>query len=192
MDTDSLQAIGRFLFVKDEPTPVDLAMVLGSPSVNSIYPAISLFQAGLTRQILISGAGQSLSGQPEWEFYRDTALQAGIPNEALILEKQATNTVENFRFSAALIAATVGWSQVSSIALCAKPFHMRRTLMTARAFFPSEVSLIARPAEDPMNLLASNWADTPEGRRRVLEELGKISRYALQGDFDVTDTTDSA
>lgn len=187
MDSDSLQAISSFLFVRDEPAPVDLAVVLGSPSVNSIYPAISLFQAGLTHQILITGAGQSTSGQPEWELYRDTALQAGIPNDALLLEKQATNTAENLSFSAELIAATIGWSRVASIALCAKPFHMRRALLTARKFFPLEVNLIARPAEDPMNLLASNWADTPQGRRRVFEELGKISRYALNGDFDVTD-----
>ena len=186
MDADSLHAIGHFLFVRDEPVPVDLAVVLGSPSVNSIDPAIALFQAGLTRQILITGAGPAVSGQLEWEMYRDAARQAGVPADALLLEKRATNTAENFSFSAALIAATVGWSQVGAIALCAKPFHMRRALMTAKKYFPPDVTLIARPAEDPMNLLASNWTDTPQGRQRVFEELGKISRYALQGDFDVT------
>jgi uncharacterized SAM-binding protein YcdF (DUF218 family) len=78
----------------------------------------------------------------------------------------------------------LGWGNIKSVALCAKPFHMRRVLMTARRYFPKDVRIIACPPDDPMNLSALNWAETLIGRVRILEELGKISRYALQGDFN--------
>lgn len=184
MDTASQKAISQFLFVRNEPEPVDLAFVLGSPTVNSIYPALDMFRAGLTKKIIISGAGISISGQPEWELYRDHALEAGIPNEAILLEKFALNTQENLELGSNLILQKIGWHSIKSVALCAKPFHMRRVLMTARRYFPKEVRIIARPPDDPMNLSAATWAETSTGRVRILEELGKISRYALQGDFN--------
>ena len=184
MDTDSLKAISQFLFVCDNPEPVDLAFVLGSPTMDSIYPALDMFHAGLTQKIVISGAGKSTSGQPEWELYRDHALAAGIPSEALLLEKLALNTQQNFELGSNLIMQALGWGNIKSVALCAKPFHMRRVLMTARRYFPKNVRIIACPPNDPMNLSALNWAETPIGRVRILEELGKISRYALQGDFN--------
>jgi len=185
MDAKSITAISQFLFVRDAPEPVDLAFVLGSPTVNSIYPALDLFRSGLTNKILISGAGFAVDGQPEWASYRDYALAAGVPIEVLILEKNATNTRQNILFGTKLISNEIGWSGIKSVALCAKPFHMRRVLMTASRYFPAEVRLIACPADDPINLSAATWAETPTGRKRVLEELEKISRYALQGDFDV-------
>jgi len=145
MDKDSLNAISLILFVCDSPDPVDLAFVLGSPTVNSIYPALDMFHAGLTQKIVISGAGKSTSGQPEWELYRDHALAAGIPSEALLLEKLALNTQENFELGSNLIMQALGWGNIKSVALCAKPFHMRRVLMTARRYFRKMcASLLAR------------------------------------------------
>lgn len=183
IDSETVQAITGFLFVRHDPTAVDLAIVLGSPTVNSMYPAVSLYKACLTQRILISGAGRSVTGQPEWELYRDLAVESGIPPGALLLEKKALNTLENFEFGAELIVQSIGWEQIRTVGLCAKPFHMRRVLMTARRFFPATVHVVACPADHPTNLSASNWAETSHGRQKIFEELGKISRYALQGDF---------
>jgi uncharacterized SAM-binding protein YcdF (DUF218 family) len=177
-------AIGRFLFTQDKPERVDLAFVLGSPTVNSLFPALTLFQANLTKRILISGAGQTPLGIPEWQLYRDHAVAAGVPPEALFLEQYGRNTLENFEFGAKLIEQEIGWSMISAIGLCAKPFHMQRALMTARPYIPAHVRLLAFPAEHPDNLSQASWADTPAGTERILHELGKISKYALKGDFD--------
>lgn len=184
MDAESRYAITQFLFVKHDHEAVDLAFVLGSPTVNSIFPAIALFKAGLTSKILITGAGKGVNGQIEWELYLNEALNAGIPSEAILIEKNAQHTLQNMLFGSQLIEQVLGWENIKSIALCAKPFHMRRVMMTARRFFPKDVRLIACPPEDAMNLNAESWAQSSVGRQRVLEELGKISRYALQGDFD--------
>lgn len=184
MDTESIKAISDFLFVRNQPETADLAFVMGSPSVNSLYPALNLFHTGMVKKILITGGGIATNGQPEWELYRDHALAAGVPNECLLIEKFAKNTQQNIMFGFDTVSQAIGWQNIKAVALCAKPFHMRRALMTAKCFFPKDIRIIASPPEDSMNLSPSNWAETPLGRQRVLEELGKISRYALQGDFD--------
>jgi hypothetical protein len=37
-----------------------------------------------------------MSGQPEWALYRDTALKAGIPADALLLEKKSDQRPRTF------------------------------------------------------------------------------------------------
>ena len=75
---DSRTAISNFLFEKSHPERVDLAFVLCSPTISSIYPAISLYKSGLTPKILISGAGTTREGTVEWRLYRDHALASGV------------------------------------------------------------------------------------------------------------------
>ncbi|RZJ75609.1 MAG: YdcF family protein [Brevundimonas sp.] len=180
---DSRAAISDFLFKASPAEAVDLAFVLCSPTVSSLQPAVALYQAGLTRRILISGAGVAVDGSPEWRFYRDHALAAGVPESALLIEREARDTAENAAFGAALIEKELGWDRVGSLAICAKPFHMRRALMTVRKHVPPEVRLIAQPPSDPGDLSADTWWRTERGRQRIFAELGKISEYALKGDL---------
>ncbi|MAU61307.1 MAG: gluconate:proton symporter [Parvibaculum sp.] len=180
---DSRAAISEFLFRKSEPERVDLAFVLCSPTISSIHPAISLYKSGLTKRVLISGAGIAVDGSPEWSLYRDHALASGIPEDALLIEKTARNTAENAEFGAALISSELGWENVRALAVCAKPFHMRRAIMTLRKHVPDDVRLIAQPPNDPGDLSAENWWRTAKGRARIFTELGKIGEYALKGDL---------
>lgn len=180
---DSRRAISTFLFTACSPEPVDLAFVLCSPTISSIHPAIALYKSGLAPRLLISGAGTAVDGTVEWSFYRDHALAAGVPESALLLEKAARNTAENAAFGAALIERELGWAQVRSIAVCAKPFHMRRAVMTLRQHVPAEVRLIAQPPTDPGDLSAETWWQTAHGRKRIFAELEKIGEYALKGDL---------
>jgi hypothetical protein len=184
LPAQSRHDISQFLFARNTPEAVDLAFVMGCPNVNSLFPALTLFKTGLTRRILISGSGKTAGGKLEWELYRDVALAEGVPAEALFLEPEARNTLENLTFGARIIERDIGWSNVQSIGLCAKPFHMRRVLMTARKVIPSGIRLLALPADHPENLSAETWSNSEHGIARVMVELGKISRYGLQGDFD--------
>ncbi len=176
-------AISRFLFVSDPPEAVDLAFVFGSPSISSLEPAIALFRDGLTPRILISGQGRAVDGQPEWQLYRAHALASGVPEDALLIERDAANTFENAAFGAALIERTIGWQGITTVAVSAKPFHMRRALMSARRHFPEGVRLIACPPIGLGDLGPDDWWQSDWGRQRVLEELGRISAYALKGDL---------
>lgn len=180
---DSRAAISAFLFKKCRPEPVDLAFVLCSPSISSLQPAIALYKSGLAPKLLISGSGTAVNGSVEWAYYRDHALASGVPDSALLLEKAARNTAENAAFGAALIEKELGWAQVRRLAVCAKPFHMRRAIMTLRRHVPADVRLVAQPPDDPGDLSADSWWQTAQGRQRIFAELGKISEYALKGDL---------
>ncbi len=183
-NTDSRDAIGQFLFISDAMQSVDLTIVAASPTISSILPAIELYKAGLTPRIVISGAGTMADGLVEWQGYRDYALAQGVAEADVLVEKYATNTKENMALSAKLVASTgEGWNKIRSVALCAKPFHMRRVLMTARQHLPNGLHFIALPPKHSGDLSRETWWKSDLGRTRIFEELGRISTYALSGDI---------
>jgi uncharacterized SAM-binding protein YcdF (DUF218 family) len=53
-------------------------------------------------------------------------------------------------FSFDAVSQAIGWQNIKSVALCAKPFHMRRALMTVKRYFPKDIRIIACPPEDSM------------------------------------------
>jgi vancomycin permeability regulator SanA len=180
-------ALSNFLFLKDEARPVDLCFVLGSPTVSSMQPAIDLYRRNLTPWILVSGYGppsdQRSDQRPECELYKEFAVANGVPGTAILLERRATNTLENFIFSRQLIEEELGWTRIRTVAIAGKPFHMRRALMTARRHWPGHLGYVMQPSADPADLQAESWWKTEQGRQKVLAELRAIATYALQGDI---------
>jgi uncharacterized SAM-binding protein YcdF (DUF218 family) len=204
-------ALTKFLFLKNEPSPVDLCFVLGCPAVSSMQPAIDLYSKGLTKRILVSGYGplpvqdkryslvRGVKGlmkkilglgfrpltlhEPECELFKRYALARGVPEAAIFLERRATNTLENFIFSRPIIEAEFGWHNITRVAIASKPFHMRRALMTARMHWPSHLSFIMLPSDHPDDAPSDSWWKTEAGRRHVFAELRAIGTYALKGDI---------
>lgn len=176
-------AITQLLFLRHEPAPVDLALVLGCPSVSNMDPAIALYKAGLTRRIVITGRGPFDEREPEWQVYQRYAFNAGLPDEALLIEREARSTLENFVLTEIVLAREIGWERIRSVAICTKPFHTRRAYMTARRIFPDQVELLMIPPEDPGDIQATDWWTTAWGRERVFHELRRIGEYALKGDL---------
>lgn len=174
------EAITQLLFVDDQPEPVDLVMVLGCPLLCNMDPAIDYFRKGLSQRILISGHGPVPSMTPEWWRYRQYALAQGIPESALLLEKDSTNTLENFIFSERLINTCIGWENIHSLAIITKPLHTRRALMTARKMYPKDLRLIMGAPTLTAEIISTNWWETEAHRRRVLDEVRRIGEYALK------------
>jgi DUF218 domain len=182
-------AITAFLFIKDEPEPVDFAFVLGSPTPSSIEPAIDLYLRGFAPKIVISGAGPGRATfrlrprRSEAEIYKAYAIDRGISEKDIIVETKARNTKENFTFSYSLIQKHFDWTLVRSVSISGKPFHMRRALMTARAHWPAHLKLLMLPSYAPDDPPAETWWQTDWGRRFVLAELRAIGEYGLAGDI---------
>lgn len=179
----SRDAITRFLFVEDAAVPVDLCFVLGCPTPSNMDPAIELHARGLAPLLMISGHGPAPQPVPESVLFRDYAVARGVPAAAMLLETEATNTKENFTLSAPLIERQLGWGNIRRVALVAKPYHMRRAIMTARRHWPAHLGLIAQPSREADDFLASNWWQTPGGREFILRELRAIGTYGLQDDI---------
>lgn len=177
------QAITDFLFLEDPPQPVDLSFVLGSPTISSIIPAVELYKNGLTKKIVISGHGPKADSSPEWKIYQDYAIDNGVLPADIFVETKSSNTLENFRFSRDLIEKVIGWKNIHLVSLSAKPYHMRRALMTARMQWPAHINYVMRPSNAPDDPPASTWWETESGRLFALAELRAIGTYALAGDI---------
>jgi uncharacterized SAM-binding protein YcdF (DUF218 family) len=133
--------------------------------------------------IMVSGHGPAPQPVSEAIQFRDYALARGVPEEALILETESTNTRENFAFSAPIIERRIGWTHVRSVALVTKPYHARRALMTAQRQWPAHLRIVMQPSRRPDDLPAQSWWQTEGGRAHVLRELVAIGTYAQQGDI---------
>lgn len=81
---------------------------------------MEVWQAGYASAIILSG-GQTGKGV-EAEYMAKLAVEQGIPPEKLILEERATSTVENLRYSQALMRER-GWHRVI---LVSDPYHLYR------------------------------------------------------------------
>ncbi len=180
---ESRAAITQFLFVEDPPEPVDLCFVLGCPTPTNMDAAIALHARGLAPLIMISGHGPAPQPVPEAVLFRDYAIARGVPEAAIMLETESTNTRENFAFSAAIIERQIGWADIRSVALVTKPYHARRAIMTARRYWPSHLRLVMRPSQQADDVPADTWWQTESGRAYVMRELIAIGTYAQKGDI---------
>jgi uncharacterized SAM-binding protein YcdF (DUF218 family) len=114
----------------------DVILVLGSavwpneqpsPSLRARTElAIELYQGGYAPRLLFSG-GLGRYPPEEAEVMRRLAAAAGVPEEALILDRQAGSTRESIN-NAAAIMQQEGWR---SALIVSDPFHIRRALLMA-------------------------------------------------------------
>lgn len=145
--------------------------------------AIALYAGGLAPVIMISGHGPAPQPVPEAVLFRDYALARGVPEAAIMVETESTNTRENFAFSAPIIEQRIGWARIRRVALVTKPYHARRALMTARRHWPAHLRLVMQPSQRPDDLPAATWWQTEGGRAYIMRELIAIGTYAQQGDL---------
>ena len=122
---------------RDESRPADVILILGSavwaneqpsPSLRArTQRAIELYQDGYAPHLLLSG-GLGRYPPEEAEVMRRLATAAGIPEEALILDKEAHSTWESIE-KAREIMGREGWD---TVIIVSDPFHMQRSLLMAR------------------------------------------------------------
>src|SRR5579872_4549310 len=94
------------------PGPADLILTLGSFDPHAAAHAGRLWRAGWAPLVLMSGGIAHRGGlldpgwdRPEAQVFADRAVAEGVPRQAILLEEQAQNTGDNFRFSRPLAAA---------------------------------------------------------------------------------------
>ncbi len=177
------QAISDFLFLRDEPAPVDLCVVLGSRYAETMDGAIDLWHRGWTPRILITGHGPKEDQEKEADLFREYALQNNVPEKIILMEREARHTRDNFERSAPIIESEMGWESVRTVAIIGKPYHMRRALMTARRFWPEHIRFLMLPSNLPQDMKADNWWESDWGRTRIMDELRRIGEYGVKGDL---------
>ncbi len=118
----------------------DLIFVLGSHDIRVAEYASQLFLKGYAPLILFSGnegVGRDISGfkgTPEAERFAQIAKEAGVPEQAILIESKSRNTGENIMFSHQLLQNKN--IMIESLIAVQKPYMERRTFATLKAQWP--------------------------------------------------------
>ena len=179
------------LFVCDDPVRADLALVFGhsDPAVAArrARRAVSLYHQGFVARLLFSGGGHATpDGTPEARHMADEARALGVPEEAIQCELQARTTYENVVNAVAVLRDTGRLPGVATVLLVSCPWHMRRVLLLARHVFPAPIRLLCCPHH--ASCTAHTWANSPECRQFVADELRLLARLAGSGKPATTDS----
>ena len=182
-----IRAVGDFVFVEDEPERADIIFVPGASRPEHALRAAELYQAGMAPYVLPSGRFPKTAGRflgvkekfredypgdfdSEWDFLRHVLMRAGVPEEAILREDQATFTWENALLSRRVTDA-MGLTVRTAI-LCCKSFHGRRALLYYQAAYP-ETRFLVCPAALP-GYGREDWYLTEKGRNVVLGEVARL------------------
>lgn len=186
--------IDRLLFegLHDNGASADCIIVLGSMKAAKyrVPAAAEAFFAGRSEKIMLCGGKiRSFSGRSmtEAENMYEKALELGIPETSIMIEKESQNTVENILCSLLELQRAMWLNRVKSVLLVTTTYHMRRSLHIARYLFPSHIKVYPCPADDTTTR-RDQWMNTPEGIDRATAEALNIIKYVNNGvipDFEI-------
>ncbi len=138
----------------------DIILALGSNDLRVAEHAADLYLQGWAPLIMFSGNAGALTrerfSKPEAEMFAEIACQRGVPESAILMEAESTNTGENVVFSRRLLESKginkpslgdgVGsreWPE--SLILVQKPYMERRAYATFMNFWPGKKVIVSSP-----------------------------------------------
>ena len=96
-----------YLNVSTEVLKADLIIGLGCMDKGIPMECVRLYEEGYGKLIIFSGnVGKGTEGVlniTEAERFKGLAVDAGVPEDRILLEKEATNTYENYKYSIRLL-----------------------------------------------------------------------------------------
>lgn len=176
-----LQRIADYMMPAFPPAPSELGFLFGTRHgvLQFCDTAHALWRQGMFRRLLVSGGATGGQARTEAELIGERLLRLGLPESALILETEATNTGENVVFGRAVVARHMDLAAIRSVLVIGKLCSARRYLMTLRRHWPG-----LRMSVAPVNYFGvevERWHEHEEFRARVLGEFHKIPRYLELG-----------
>ncbi|MEZ8631166.1 YdcF family protein [Vibrio lentus] len=136
----SIDTLWNFMSMGHDITPSDCIFVLCSNDTRVAEYAAELYHQGVAPYLVFSGGvGRFTEGsfeRSEAETFAAIARDAGVPDSDIIIEKHATNTGENVRFTHKLLIER-GLSP-KRLTLVQKPFMEKRTYATFSKQWPEE------------------------------------------------------
>lgn len=188
-DEVSDEIVDKMLYkgIADCGDNADCIIVLGSSKAVQyrVPAAVNAYHKGRSSKIMMCGGptrnavGENIV---EAERMRMKALELGVPDEAIICEKNSENTVENFLFAMVELQRLFWLNNVHRILLVTTTYHMRRSLALANYLLPDHIAVYPYPVDDT-NTKRDNWMKSEKGRKRAIAETVNIIRCVNNGVF---------
>lgn len=192
----TIKAITDFLFVGKEEKELsfyDLVIFLGNDDIEGNVNALTYLynkqHFDSNALIILSGNVGLLNANKNPESHRMYALlqKLDFPTNNIIIEDNATNALENFRYSLPLIEKVAPVNSYSKILCIGRAFMGRRALMAATACgYPIQnIDYYGTVDIKGKNIGPDTWWKSEPAKIRVLEELKRIAEYSLKGDLSL-------
>ena len=149
--TTLVQVIWDYMLVGHHLRKADCILVLGSHDIRVADYAIELYRQLVMRLTCCFPAASCSSNAAlnvfwdatEAEIFARRALEEGVPAERILIEKQSTNTGENFHYSRQLLKSK--GLEFRSFVMVQKPYMERRVLATALKLWPEWDYVVTSP-----------------------------------------------
>lgn len=173
--------IARITAYLDATTPLpeqaDLIFAFGSRMTTAAHLSAQLYHEGRAPLIVITGGNNRYTGHNEAELFHSILLDANVPSNKIIVEKQSTNTLENVTLALPLIEQKLPLASIRSVLAVCKWMHSRRALMTLKRHLPSGIRYYAHTYE-PSSITRQNWHENPRtASANVLKNWENIPKY---------------
>lgn len=176
-------ATGSGLLLEGPQPPLErsdvIVVISGDESQARLSEGVRLFRAGWAPKLIFSGAAEDglLSNARAMEM---TALEMGVPRDAMILEPEAMDTFGNAVYTRRIMVD----NGMRSAILVTSPYHLHRALLTFKSVFQgTDIRIIPRSAPDSAWRKVGWWNDQ-ESRRLTFRELERIGYILLTGRFN--------
>ena len=178
--TKFLEELTNFIFLEDEPQKADVIFVPGSEEGALAKTAARLYLEGYAPIIVPSGkyakwTGHSIVGEFETEsdYFAHLMMKEGVPESAIIKEREATYTYQNAINTKELLDER--GMEVKRALLCCQAYHARRSKLYYQVLFPNTEILVCPTVTK--GITRENWFKSRETAELVL---GEIERCGSQ------------
>lgn len=194
--SETIDAITKFLFIGKEESELktyELVIFLGNDDIEGNANTIRiLWDTGhITSKstVILSGNVGLLNQGKEPEAIRlfNAVVRLGIPKDIFVLEKQATNALENFKFSKPIAEKIKPLEEFNGILCIGRAFMSRRAKMCASACgYPADsIDFYGTVDRKGKSIGSDSWWKNEAAAKRVLEELKRVAEYSLKGDLSI-------
>ena len=170
----------------------DIIIGLGCMDMGIPNKCSSLYKEGYGKQIVFSGnVGKGTEGVleiTEAERFKNIAVEKGIPEKDILLEKDATNTYENYKFTKKLLENSN--YNFDSVIIVQKPYVKRRCLAIAdvelkgKAYYVSSEDLtfeeFVKQSEDNNTMNLDEIINEMVGEISIIMEAPKYNLQSFQ------------
>ena len=177
--------------IVDDGKSAPVALLLGgvpNNARNRALAAAELYRAGRVPYIIPSGGvkwdidGEQIS---ESHYMKRVLMENGVPEEAIILENQATTTVENMIFGTLQIYRKLKFKNALHVIVVTSETHMKRSMALAKALMPGFLTFSAYPAFH--NTPTDEWFESETNLKALDTEvrlLKDLADAAIIQDFE--------
>ena len=177
---EPLQTVWDYLGMHQTPEQADVIVGFGNFNTNIARRAAELYLRGLAPVVLFTGGlGRNTEGllpEPEAVRFARVAMECGVPEKAILLEPESTNTAENILFTRRLLERRgIPHERILGVH---QPFMERRITAAMGVYWPEQAFRVTSPQVSITDYLA-------DAKKQGVTENAAVS--VIVGDFQRMD-----